>query len=215
MKAYGDFTAPVWRIVVVDFSIVLDAAATYIKAAEIQEKNLSDGFEAPDNYVHASDAYRRALMEEVKRPINDNEKAEVKAKAINCRKKAIKLTESSSSSSKLRRLSRMYDAIGQITETDIAGPLVEARQNLLNSKTLTAADEERMKHLAKELQPTPNEADELQWLQSKTTFSDEEKAHLKWLESQILPALDEARIAYKEAANFLRLDAPLCVFPLA
>ncbi|PKK52125.1 hypothetical protein CI102_3683, partial [Trichoderma harzianum] len=189
----------------------LDAAATYIKAAEIQEKNLSDGFEAPDNYVHASDAYRRALMEEVKRPINDNEKAEVKAKAINCRKKAIKLTESSSSSSKLRRLSRMYDAIGQITETDIAGPLVEARQNLLNSKTLTAADEERMKHLAKELQPTPNEADELQWLQSKTTFSDEEKAHLKWLESQILPALDEARIAYKEAANFLRLDAPLCL----
>ncbi|KAJ4859153.1 soluble NSF attachment protein, SNAP domain-containing protein [Trichoderma breve] len=186
----------------------LDAAATYVKAAEIQEKNLSDGFEAPDSYVHASDAYRRAVMEEAK-PINENEKAEAKAKAINCRKKAIKLTESSSSGSKLRRLSRMYDAIGQINEKDIAGPLVQARRNLLSSKTLTAADEERMKNLAMELQPTPNEADELQWLQSKTAFSDEEKAHLKWLESQILPALDEARIAYKEAANFLRLDAPL------
>ncbi|KAL6801791.1 soluble NSF attachment protein [Trichoderma sp. SZMC 28012] len=186
----------------------LDAAATYIKAADIQANHLSDDFEAPDSYVHASDAYRRALLEEVK-PLSDNEKAEAKAKAINCRKKAITLTEKSTSSSKLRRLSRMYDAIGQINEKDIAGPLVQARRNLLNSKTLTTADEERMKKLAEELQPTPNEADELQWLQSKTAFSDEEKAHLQWLESQILPALDEARIAYKEAANFLRLDAPL------
>ncbi|KAL6826816.1 soluble NSF attachment protein [Trichoderma sp. SZMC 28015] len=186
----------------------LDAAATYIKAADIQANHLSDDFEAPDSYVHASDAYRRALLEEVK-PLNDNEKAEAKAKAINCRKKAITLTEKSTSGSKLRRLSRMYDAIGQITEKDIAGPLVQARKDLLSSKTLSPGEKERMDALAKELQPTPNEADELQWLQSKTAFSDEEKAHLKWLESQILPALEEARIAYKEAANFIRLEAPL------
>ncbi|KAL7963668.1 hypothetical protein V8C34DRAFT_266239 [Trichoderma compactum] len=186
----------------------LDAAAAYVKAAEIQEKNLSDDFEAPDSYVHASDAYRRALLEEVK-PINDNEKAEAKAKAINYRKKAIKLTESGSSGSKLRRLSRMYDAIGQINEKDIAGPLVQARKNLLSSKKLTPSEEKRMNALAAEPQPTPNEADELQWLQSKTAFSAEEKAHLEWLESEMLPPLGEARIAYKEAANFIRLDSPL------
>ncbi|KAL5088317.1 hypothetical protein Trisim1_012467 [Trichoderma cf. simile WF8] len=186
----------------------LDAAATYIKAADIQANHLSDDFEAPDNYVHASDAYRRALMEEAK-PLNDNEKAEAKAKAINCRKKAITLTEKSTSSSKLRRLSRMYDAIGQINEKDIAGPFVQARQDLLNSKKMNPGEKERMDALAAELQPTPQEADELQWLQSKTAFSDEEQAHLKWLESQILPAMQEARVAYKEAANFLRLDAPI------
>ncbi|KAK4067924.1 hypothetical protein Trihar35433_6484 [Trichoderma harzianum] len=206
--SYGDFTAAVWRIVVVDFSIVLDAAATYIKAADIQANHLSDDFEAPDSYVHASDAYRRALMEEVK-PLNDNEKAEAKAKAINCRKKAITLTEKSTSSSKLRRLSRMYDAIGQINENDIAGPLVQARIDLLNSKKLKPEDKKRMNALAAEQQPTPQEADELQWLQSKTAFNEQEKAHLKWLESEMLPPLQEARIAYKEAANFLRLDAPI------
>lgn len=185
----------------------LDAAATYIKAADIQA-NLSDDFEAPDSYVHASDAYRRALMEEVK-PLNDNEKAEAKAKAINCRKKAITLTEKSTSSSKLRRLSRMYDAIGQILENDIAGPLKQAREDLLNSKKLKPEDKKRMNALAAEQQPTPQEADELQWLQSKTAFNEQEKAHLKWLESEMLPPLQEARIAYKEAANFLRLDAPI------
>ncbi|KAL6699000.1 soluble NSF attachment protein [Trichoderma pleuroticola] len=186
----------------------LDAAVAYVKAAEIQETKLSDDFEAPDSYVHASDDYRRALMEEVK-PINDNEKAEAKAKAIDYRKKAIRLTESSSSGSKLRRLSRMYDALGQINEKDIAGPLMRARENLLNSKQLTLKDEDRKKVLELEPQPTPNEADELQLLQSKAVWSDEEKAHLKWLESEMLPPLNEARAAYKEAANFIRLDSPL------
>ncbi|PNP50766.1 hypothetical protein THARTR1_08387 [Trichoderma harzianum] len=186
----------------------LDAAVAYVKAAEIQETKLSDDFEAPDSYVHASDDYRRALMEEVK-PINDNEKAEAKAKAIDYRKKAIRLTESSSSGSKLRRLSRMYDALGQINEKDIAGPLMQARENLLKSKQLTPEDENRKTALEQELQPTPKEADELQRLLSKTVWSDEEKAHLKWLESEMLPPLNEARAAYKEAANFIRLDTPL------
>lgn len=213
MKPYGDLTAPIWRIVVVNFSIVLDAAAAYIKAGEIQEKNLKDDFEAPDSYVHASDAYRRALMEEVI-PINDNEKAEAKAKAIDYRKKAIKLTESSSSGSKLRRLSRMYDAIGQIYEKDIAAPLVQDRENLLSSKKLTPDEEKRKNALAEELQPTPNDAHELQWLQSKTVFSAEEEARLEWLLSEMLRYLEEARTAYKEAADLIRLDSPLCVFAL-
>ncbi|KAK4067111.1 uncharacterized protein Triagg1_7839 [Trichoderma aggressivum f. europaeum] len=186
----------------------LDAAAAYIKAGETQEKYLKDDFEAPDSYVHASDAYRRALLEEVK-PINDNQKAEAKAKAIDCRKKAIKLTESSSSSSKLRRLSRMYDAIGQIYEKDIAAPLVQAKKNLLSSKTLTPDEEKIMNALKGEPQPTPRDVHELQRLQSKAVFSNEDKAHLEWLESEMMPPLEEARNAYKEAADFIRLDSPL------